>query len=69
MAAAPSIAKHDQLIESLAAEANAPLEHVREIFEHQHARLHSDARVKTFVTVITARLVRATLHAERAGRA
>jgi Protein of unknown function (DUF3562) len=69
MAAAPSIAKHQQLIESLAAEANAPLEHVRQIFEHEHARLHSDERVKTFVTVIAARLVRETSHAERAGRA
>lgn len=56
---------HDRLIEDLAQETRAPLEHVRELFEDQHAQLHAEARVKTYVSVITLRLVRNTLHAER----
>ena len=57
--------KHQQLIESLAAENSAPIEHVRALFEEEHARLQADARVKTFVAVIATRLVRNTLYAER----
>jgi hypothetical protein len=60
--------KHDQIIEALALENHAPVEHVRALFEGEHSRLQSDARVKTFVSVIATRLVRQTLHAERADR-
>jgi hypothetical protein len=58
-------ARHSQVIETLARENSAPVEHVRELFETEHARLHADARVKTFVSVIATRLVRNVLHAER----
>jgi Protein of unknown function (DUF3562) len=57
--------RHTQVIETLARENSAPVEHVRELFETEHARLHADARVKTFVSVIATRLVRNVLHAER----
>lgn len=58
-------AKEQQAIEALARESDAPVEHVRELYEMEHARLNSQARVKTFVSVIAARLVRNVLHAER----
>ena len=64
----PLNSKHDQIIEALAQESRAPLEHVRALYEGEHSRLQSDARVKTFVSVIATRLVRLTLHAERTRR-
>jgi hypothetical protein len=61
-------ARHQQVIETLAKESDAPVEHVRELFETEHSRLESEARVKTFVSVIAIRLVRNVLHAERVQR-
>src|SRR5262245_52483993 len=58
-------ARHQQVIESLAKENHASVDHVRELFEVEHRRLESEARVKTFVSVITTRLVRNVLIAER----
>jgi hypothetical protein len=58
-------AKQQQTIEALARESETSVEHVRELYEIEHARLVSQARVKTFVSVIATRLVRNTLHAER----
>ncbi|WP_129775284.1 DUF3562 domain-containing protein [Peristeroidobacter soli] len=58
-------AKQQQAIEALAKESETSIEHVRELYEIEHARLNSQARVKTFVSVIATRLVRNTLHAER----
>ena len=58
-------AKQQQDIEALAKESDTSIEHVRELYEIEHARLTSQARVKTFVSVIATRLVRNTLHAER----
>jgi hypothetical protein len=58
-------ARHAQVIEALARESSAPVDHVRELFETEHARLQADARVQTFVSVIATRLVRNVLHAER----
>ena len=58
-------ARHDQLIEALARDNDASLERVRELFEAEHQRLTSGARVKTFVSVLATRLVRNTLNAER----
>ena len=58
-------AKQQQAIEALAKESDTSIEHVRELYEMEHARLNSQARVKTFVSVIATRLVRNTLHAER----
>jgi hypothetical protein len=57
-------ARHEQVIESLAKETQAEIDHVRELYEEEHARLIAEARVKTFITVIATRLVRNTLHAE-----
>jgi hypothetical protein len=59
-------ARHQQVIETLAKENSASIDHVRELFENEHARLESEARVKTFVSVIAIRLVRNVLVAERA---
>jgi hypothetical protein len=58
-------ARNQQTIETLAKESLAPIDRVRELFETEHARLESEARVKTFVSVIATRLVRNALHAER----
>ena len=59
-------ARHQQVIETLAKENRASVDHVRELFENEHARLNSEARVKTFVSVIATRLVRRVLLKERA---
>jgi hypothetical protein len=58
-------ARNHQVIETLARENSASVDHVRELFEIEHRRLESEARVKTFVSVIATRLVRAVLIAER----
>jgi hypothetical protein len=58
-------ARHHQVIEALAREHSAPVDHVRELFESEHAKLHAEARIKTFVSVIATRLVRNVLNAER----
>ena len=58
-------ARHQQVIETLAKENAAPVDHVRELYETEHARLNAEARVKTYVAVIATRLVKHALHAER----
>ena len=58
-------ARHQQVIEALAKESRAPVDHVRKLYETEHARLDADARVKTFVSVIATRLVRNVLNSER----
>jgi hypothetical protein len=58
-------ARNQQVIEALAKENSASVDHVRELFETEHAKLHAEARVKTYVSVIATRLVRNVLHAER----
>lgn len=58
---AASASKHEQIIESLAKESAVSVERVREIYELECSRLDADARVKTFVSVIATRLVRAAL--------
>jgi hypothetical protein len=58
-------ARQTQVIETLAKENSAPVDHVRQLYESEHARLDAEARVKTFVSVIATRLVRNALHAER----
>ena len=59
-------ARNQQVIEALAKETSASVDHVRELFEIEHQKLESEARVKTFVSVIATRLVREVLIAERA---
>jgi Protein of unknown function (DUF3562) len=58
-------ARHQQVIEALAKENRASVDHVRQLFESEHKRLDSEARVKTFVAVIATRLVRNVLISER----
>jgi cell division inhibitor SulA len=58
-------ARNQQVIEALAKENSASVDHVRELFETEHAKLQAAARVKTFVSVIATRLVRNVLHAQR----
>jgi hypothetical protein len=52
---------HEQTIDALARETRAGIELVRELYEAEHARLVSTARVKTFVSLIATRLVRTAL--------
>lgn len=56
--------RQQQVIEALAKETHAEVDHVRELYEVEHAKLTATARVKTFVGVITTRLVRNVLHRE-----
>lgn len=58
-------ARDEQVIESLARESETSVEHVRELFEAERKRLSTDARVKTYVSVIATRLVKNTLSAKR----
>jgi hypothetical protein len=60
-------ARNQQVIETLARENSASVEHVRELLESETRRLETDARVKTFVSVLATRLVREVLIAERTG--
>jgi len=53
---------HEQTIEALAKESLVEVEHVRALYEAEHARLLEQARIKTYVPVIAARLVRTALH-------
>lgn len=63
----PSVsgAKHDQIIESIAKEAEVPVDRVREIYELECSRLDADARVKTYVSVIATRLTRNALQSSK----
>jgi hypothetical protein len=53
-------------IESLARETHADIELVRSLYEHEHNRLASQAKIRTYLPVITARIVRMTLQSESA---
>ncbi|HEU4603174.1 MAG TPA: DUF3562 domain-containing protein [Steroidobacteraceae bacterium] len=57
-----------QIIETLAHENDAPVDHVRRLFENEHAHLSAEARIKTYVSVIATRLVRNTLIAEKSNK-
>jgi hypothetical protein len=50
-------------IERLARETAVPIETVHEIYEIEHARLSTEARIKTFVGVLTRRRVKEFLEA------
>lgn len=57
-----------EIIEALARENSVSVDRVRELYESEHDRLAAQASVTTYVSVIASRLVRRTLHAERAAR-
>jgi hypothetical protein len=54
-------------IERLARETAVPIETVHEIYEIEHAKLATEARIKTYVGVLTRRRVKDLLQAK--GRA
>lgn len=56
---------HEQIIEALAKQTDASVERVRAVFEREHARLASDARIKTYVSVIATRLAKKALLSEQ----
>jgi N-glycosylase/DNA lyase len=64
----PSISARESEIESLARETNTPLETVREIYRVERDKLERSARVKTFVSVLAQRRVKALLQVERGKR-
>jgi hypothetical protein len=51
----------EQVIEALARESMVEVHHVRALYEAEHARLLEHAKIKTYVPVIAARLVRTAL--------
>lgn len=59
------MSSYEHLVNTLAQESSASPEHVRELFESTRAELESEARIKTYVSVIATRLVRNVLQAER----
>ena len=69
---APPAGKHDKIdrtqkndelaIEALAKETSVSVDKVRELYMTEHARLTAHARIKTFVSVFAARLVRSALY-------
>jgi hypothetical protein len=52
-------------IERLARETAVPIETVHEIYEMEHAKLETQARIKTFVGVLTRRRVKDLLQSRR----
>jgi hypothetical protein len=52
---------HELAIEALAKETHAGVDRVRELYEAEHSRLASQARIKTYVSVFATRVVRSTL--------
>jgi uncharacterized protein DUF3562 len=58
---------HEQTIEALAKESLMAVEQVRVLYEAEHARLSETAKIKTYIPVIAARLVRTALHQTLSG--
>jgi hypothetical protein len=58
-AAPPHI--QEQAIEALAKEMHTDVEYVRSLYHAERARLESQAKIKTYLSVITTRLVRNAL--------
>lgn len=56
---------YEHIVQTLARESSASADHVRELFDSTRAELESEARIKTYVSVIATRLVRNVLQAER----
>ena len=56
---------HEQAIDSLVNETKVDEDVVRMLYEAEHARLAADAKIKTYVPVIAASIVRKTLRSNR----
>jgi Protein of unknown function (DUF3562) len=63
-----STAAREPEIESLARETGVPVDTVQEIYRVEFDKLESSARIKTFVSVLTHRRVKALLQVERGER-
>ena len=55
-------------IELLARETGTPVDTVQEIYRVERDKLERSARIKTFVSVLAHRRVKALLHVERGNR-
>ena len=55
-------------IETLARETDTPVDTVQEIYRAEHDRLERSARIKTFISVLAHRRVKALLQVERGNR-
>jgi hypothetical protein len=58
----------DSEIESLARETDTPLDKVREIYRVERDKLERSSRIKTFISVLAHRRVKALLQVERGKR-
>jgi hypothetical protein len=63
-----SIAAKEPEIELLAREAGVPVDTVKEIYRVEFDKLERSARIKTFVSVLAHRRVKALLQVERGNR-
>jgi hypothetical protein len=63
----PGVARESQ-IEELARETDTPVDRVQEIYRVELDKLQSSARIKTYVSVLAHRRVKALLEIERGNR-
>ncbi|MGD0491302.1 MAG: DUF3562 domain-containing protein [Steroidobacteraceae bacterium] len=64
----PSTDAREPEVELLARETDTPLETVREIYRVERDKLERSARIKTYISVLTHRRVKALLQVERGKR-
>jgi hypothetical protein len=64
----PSTAAKESEIELLARETGTPIDTVQEIYRIERDKLERSARIKTYVSVLLHRRVKALLHIERGNR-
>ena len=63
----PAVARESE-IELLARETDTPVDTVQEIYRIEHDKLERSARIKTFISVLVHRRVKALLQVERGNR-
>jgi Protein of unknown function (DUF3562) len=63
-----STVSRESEIELLARETDTPVDTVQEIYRVEHDKLERSARIKTFVSVLAHRRVKALLRVERGKR-
>jgi len=63
----PAVARESE-IELLARETDTPVDMVQKIYRAEHDRLERSARIKTFISVLVHRRVKALLQVERGHR-
>jgi Protein of unknown function (DUF3562) len=63
-----STVERESEIELLARETGTPVDTVQEIYRVEHDKLERSARIKTFVSVLAHRRVKALLHIDRGNR-